>query len=40
MVLLVDATKAVEVLTELKAKGEAAWNLGRLVKGTGKVVYR
>ncbi len=40
MVLLVDATKAPELLTELKAKGEAAWNLGRLVKGTGKVVYR
>ncbi len=40
MVLVVDAIKAPDVLAELKAKGEAAWTLGRLVKGTGKVVYR
>jgi phosphoribosylformylglycinamidine cyclo-ligase len=40
MVLMVDEYKAAEVLADLKAKGEAAWTLGRLVKGTGKVVYR
>lgn len=40
MVLMVDEYKASEVLADLKGKGEPAWNLGRLVKGSGKVVYR
>ncbi len=40
MVLMVNDTKALEILAELHNAGEQAWVLGKLVKGTGKVVYR
>lgn len=40
MVLLVAKAEAGAVLAELRASGEAAWVLGELVAGTGKVQYR
>lgn len=40
MVIAVKPGDAEAVLAELKAQGEAAWAIGRLVQGTGKVVYR
>jgi phosphoribosylformylglycinamidine cyclo-ligase len=40
MVIVVKPEDAAAVLADLKAQGEAAWTLGRLVAGTGKVAYR
>jgi phosphoribosylformylglycinamidine cyclo-ligase len=40
MVLVVKAELAGDVLAHLHADGEAAWELGRLVKGAGVVAYR
>jgi phosphoribosylformylglycinamidine cyclo-ligase len=40
MVLVAAKDKAGEVLADLHAAGEAAWVLGELVAGEGKVVYR
>jgi len=40
MVIVVKAPDADAVLADLKAQGEAAWIVGQLVKGTGKVSYR
>lgn len=40
MVLIVAKAEASAVLSELKAAGEAAWILGELANGAGKVQYR
>ncbi len=40
MVAIVRAEDAQGVLGHLKANGEAAWVLGRVIEGTGKVVYK
>jgi phosphoribosylformylglycinamidine cyclo-ligase len=40
MVVIAQQGQAAGVLAELKAAGEAAWVLGSLAKGEGKVVYR
>ncbi len=40
MVLIVAKAEADAVLSELKAAGEAAWVLGELAPGSGKVQYR
>lgn len=40
MVVIAARDQADSVLASLKAAGEAAWVLGSLVKGEGKVVYR
>jgi phosphoribosylformylglycinamidine cyclo-ligase len=40
MVLIVKPAQVEAVLAELKTAGEAAWVLGKMVKGEGKVHYR
>ena len=40
MVLMVNDAEAMEILTELRNGGEQAWVIGKLVQGSGKVVYR
>ena len=40
MVVVASQAQAPAVLDHLKAQGEAAWVIGELVTGTGKVVYR
>ncbi|MDE3034043.1 MAG: phosphoribosylformylglycinamidine cyclo-ligase, partial [Acidobacteriota bacterium] len=40
MVLIVAESESETVLAELRAAGEAAWILGGLAPGTGKVQYR
>lgn len=40
MVAIVEQSKVQSVLDQLKSCGEAAWVIGQLVKGTGKVEYR
>jgi phosphoribosylaminoimidazole (AIR) synthetase len=40
MVLVAKADQVEGILAELKAVGEEAWILGKMIKGEGKVVYR
>jgi len=40
MVLVVKPSEVDGVLADLKAAGEAAWVVGRMVAGEGKVTYR
>lgn len=40
MVVVAEAAEAGEVLRQLKEQGEAAWVIGKLTRGEGKVVYR
>ncbi len=39
MVLVVDAAAAEDAMAQLKSQGEAAYEIGRVVKGEGKVTY-